>query len=221
MQIKRKFIYTELEYLDKDKVEKSDDYWGTYNEGDFRYARIGIKGCYGEDLMLQAYIKLLPAQFTPTISEMTRNEFYGDDQATDLVNLSGKLDVGKVNQDLFLANKYQKAEGKVNELDLYEPAKGNIEDAQEIFKINFSSSTTSTNIIQSKVKIDGAFSARAVQIHSTVDLTNNQKANFYNLPLGNLSVSENKLYLQVRGNYVTAPEGTIEIEVKESSEENE
>ena len=28
VQIKRKFIYTALKYLDKAKVEKSDDYWG-------------------------------------------------------------------------------------------------------------------------------------------------------------------------------------------------
>ena len=217
VQIKRKFIYTDLKYLDKAKVAKSDDYWGEYSADAFRYARIGIKGCYGEDIMLQSYIKLLPAQFTPTISEMTRKEFYGSGDKRNLVELEGKLDVSKVNKTLFLANDYKKA-SQIGGLDVYEPVEGNIDAAGEIFKINFSSSTTSTNIIQSKVNIGGAFQADAVNINSTVDLTNNQMANFYNLPLGSISGASGTLYLRVNGNYVSAPEGVgdngIEIQVK-------
>ena len=224
VQIKRKFIYTELKYLDKTKVEASDDYWGEYNDDDFRYARIGIKGCYGEDIMLQSYIKLFPAQFTPTISEITRGNFYGDGEENDLVKLDGKLDVDKVNKKLFLASEYKKSENQEGELDVYEPAQGNIDEAEDIFKINFSSSQESTNIVQSKVKIDGNFSARAVHIQSTVDLTNNQKANFYNLKLGNTAVSGGKFYLRINGDYVKAPEDAgengIEIEVKETNEGN-
>ena len=218
VQIKRKFIYTALKYLDKAKVEKSDDYWGAYSTGSFRYARIGIEGCYGEDIMLQSYIKLLPAQFTPTISEMTRGELYGDGSTggtDDLVNLTGTLDVSKVKEELFLANSYKKSASQIGGLDVYEPVKGDI-NKDEIFKINFSSSTTSTNIIQSKVKIDGAFTARAVNYQSTVDLTNNSLANFYNLSLGNINGASGTLYLRVNGTYVTAPagsEGGIEIKV--------
>ena len=219
VQIKRKFIYTDYKYLDKKKVEADQDYWGAYNTGESRYARIGIKGCYGENIMLQSYIKLLPAQFTPTISEMTRGNFYGDGDEQDLVKLDGKLDVTKVKRELFLANNYKKASKQEGGLDVYEPTQGDIEGAGEIFKINFSSSAGSTNIIQSKVKIDGTFSARAVYIHSTVDLTNNQMANFYNLTLGNTAASSNKFYLRINGTYVTPPteagkEG-IEIMVKE------
>lgn len=221
VQIKRKFIYTDYKYLDKKKVEADQDYWGAYSTGESRYARIGIKGCYGEDIMLQSYIKLLPAQFTPTISEMTRGELYGDGStggADDLVNLTGKLDVSKVKEELFLASGYKKASQGVGGLDVYEPVQGDIDAADEIFKINFSSSTTSTNIIQSKVKIDGAFTARAVNYQSTVDLTNNQMANFYNLSLGNINGASGTLYLRVNGNYVSAPEGVgdngIEIQVK-------
>lgn len=176
VQIKRKFIYTDLKYLDKAKVAESDDYWGPYSTGNFRYARIGIEGCYGENIMLQSYIKLLPAQFTPTISEITRGELYGDGSTggtDDLVNLTGNLDVSKVKKELFLADAYKKASQGVGGLDVYEPVVGEIDKVGEIFKINFSSSTTSTNIIQSKVKIDGAFTARAVNYQSTVDLTNN------------------------------------------------
>ena len=219
VQIKRKFIYTALKYLDKAKVEKSDDYWGAYSTGSFRYARIGIEGCYGEDIMLQSYIKLLPAQFTPTISEMTRGELYGDGSTggtDDLVNLTGNLDVSKVKKELFLADDYKKASQGVGGLDVYEPVVGEIDKVGEIFKINFSSSTTSTNIIQSKVKIDGAFTARAVNYQSTVDLTNNSLANFYNLSLGNINGASGTLYLRVNGTYVTAPagsEGGIEIKV--------
>ena len=217
VQIKRKFIYTDYKYLDKKKVEADKDYWGAYNADESRYARIGIKGCYGEDIMLQSYIKLLPAQFTPTISEMPRGNFYGDGDEQDLVKLEGKLDVSKVNKTLFLANEYKKA-SQVGGLDVYEPVQGNINAAGEIFKINFSRSTTSTNIIQSKVKIDGAFTASAVNYHSTVDLTNNQMANFYNLSLGSINGASGTLYLRVNGNYVSAPEGVgdngIEIQVK-------
>ena len=220
VQIKRKFIYTDLKYLDKTKVADSDDYWGEYSAGAFRYARIGIEGCYGEAIMLQSYIKLLPAQFTPTISEMTRSELYGDgstDGVDDLVNLTGTLDVSKVKKELFLASEYKKA-SKVGGLDVYEPVVGKIDEAGEIFKINFSSSTTSTNIIQSKVKIDGAFTARAVNYQSTVDLTNNSLANFYNLSLGNISGASGTLYLRVNGTYVTAPAGSENgIEIKVSS----
>ncbi len=217
VQIKRKFIYTDYKYLDKKKVEADKDYWGAYNADESRYARIGIKGCYGEDIMLQSYIKILPAQFTPTISEMTRGNFYGDGDEQDLVKLEGKLDVSKVNKTLFLANEYKKA-SQVGGLDVYEPVQGDINAAGEIFKINFSSSTTSTNIIQSKVNIGGAFTASAVNIYSTVDLTNNQMANFYNLPLGQVSGGSGTLYLRVYGAYVSAPEGVgkdgIEIQVK-------
>ena len=217
VQIKRKFIYTDYKYLDKKKVEADKDYWGAYNADESRYARIGIKGCYGEDIMLQSYIKLLPAQFTPTISEMTRGNFYGDGDEQDLVKLEGKLDVSKVNKTLFLANEYKKA-SQVGGLDVYEPVQGDINAAGEIFKINFSSSTTSTNIRQSKVNIGGAFTASAVNIYSTVDLTNNQMANFYNLPLGQVSGGSGTLYLRVYGAYVSAPEGVgkdgIEIQVK-------
>ena len=220
VQIKRKFIYTDLKYLDKTKVADSDDYWGEYSAGAFRYARIGIEGCYGEAIMLQSYIKLLPAQFTPTISEMTRSELYGDGSTggvDDLVNLTGTLDVSKVKKELFLASEYKKA-SKVGELDVYEPVVGKIDEAGEIFKINFSSSTTSTNIIQSKVTIDGAFTARAVNYQSTVDLTNNSLANFYNLSLGNISGASGTLYLRVNGTYVTAPAGSENgIEIKVSS----
>jgi len=218
VQIKRKFIYTDLKYLDKTKVADSNDYWGEYSAGAFRYARIGIEGCYGEAIMLQSYIKLLPTQFTPTISEMTRSELYGDGSTggvDDLVNLTGTLDVSKVKKELFLASEYKKA-SKVGGLDVYEPVVGKIDEAGEIFKINFSSSTTSTNIIQSKVTIDGAFTARAVNYQSTVDLTNNSLANFYNLSLGNISGASGTLYLRVNGTYVTAPagsEGGIEIKV--------
>ena len=221
VQIKRKFIYTDLKYLDKAKVAESDDYWGPYSTGNFRYARIGIEGCYGENIMLQSYIKLLPAQFTPTISEITRGELYGDGSTggtDDLVNLTGNLDVSKVKKELFLADAYKKASQGVGGLDVYEPVVGEIDKVGEIFKINFSSSTTSTNIIQSKVKIDGAFTARAVNYQSTVDLTNNQMANFYNLSLGNINGASGTLYLRVNGNYVSAPEGVgdngIEIQVK-------
>ena len=220
VQIKRKFIYTDLKYLDKTKVADSDDYWGEYSAGAFRYARIGIEGCYGEAIMLQSYIKLLPAQFTPTISEMTRSELYGDGGiggVDDLVNLTGTLDVSKVKKELFLASEYKKA-SKVGGLDVYEPVVGKIDEAGEIFKINFSSSTTSTNIIQSKVTIDGAFTARAVNYQSTVDLTNNSLANFYNLSLGNISGASGTLYLRVNGTYVTAPAGSENgIEIKVSS----
>ena len=220
VQIKRKFIYTDLKYLDKTKVADSDDYWGEYSAGAFRYARIGIEGCYGETIMLQSYIKLLPAQFTPTISEMTRSELYGDGSTggvDDLVNLTGTLDVSKVKKELFLASEYKKA-SKVGGLDVYEPVVGKIDEAGEIFKINFSSSTTSTNIIQSKVTIDGAFTARAVNYQSTVDLTNNSLANFYNLSLGNISGASGTLYLRVNGTYVTAPAGSENgIEIKVSS----
>lgn len=220
VQIKRKFIYTDLKYLDKTKVADSDDYWGEYSAGAFRYARIGIEGCYGEAIMLQSYIKLLPAQFTPTISEMTRSELYGDGSTggvDDLVNLTGTLDVSKVKKELFLASEYKKA-SKVGGLDVYEPVVGKIDEAGEIFKINFSSSTTSTNIIQSKVAIDGAFTARAVNYQSTVDLTNNSLANFYNLSLGNISGASGTLYLRVNGTYVTAPAGSENgIEIKVSS----
>ena len=220
VQIKRKFIYTDLKYLDKTKVADSDDYWGEYSAGAFRYARIGIEGCYGEAIMLQSYIKLLPAQFTPTISEMTRSELYGDGGiggVDDLVNLTGTLDVSKVKKELFLASEYKKA-SKVVGLDVYEPVVGKIDEAGEIFKINFSSSTTSTNIIQSKVTIDGAFTARAVNYQSTVDLTNNSLANFYNLSLGNISGASGTLYLRVNGTYVTAPAGSENgIEIKVSS----
>ena len=213
-----------ISIMDKAKVEASDDYWGEYNDDDFRYARIGIKGCYGEDIMLQSYIKLFPAQFTPTISEMTRGELYGDGDETDLVKLEGKLDVEKVNKALFLATNYKKADQQEGELDVYEPEEGDIDEAGEIFKINFSSSQESTNIVQSKVKIDGDFSARAVHIQSTVDLTNNQMANFYNLRLGNTAVSGGKFYLRINGDYVKAPEDAgengIEIEVKETNEGN-
>ena len=88
----------------------------------------------------------------------------------------------------------------------------------KMLKINFSSSTTSTNIIQSKVKIDGAFTARAVNYQSTVDLTNNSLANFYNLSLGNISGASGTLYLRVNGTYVTAPAGSENgIEIKVSS----
>lgn len=224
VQIKRKFIYTGLKYLDKAKIEASDDYWGEYNNGDFRYARLGIEGCYGEDIMLQSYIKLLPAQFTPTISEMTRGNFYGDGEENDLVKLDGKLDVEKVNKALFLATNYKKADKQERELDVYEPEEGDIDNAGEIFKINFSSSQESTNIVQSKVSIKGDFSARAVHIQSTVDLTNNQMANFYNLSLGNTAVSGGKFYLRINGAYVTAPEDVkdgIEIEVKDTNEGND
>ena len=225
VQIKRKFIYTELKYLDKTKVEASDDYWGEYNDDDFRYARIGIKECYGENIMLQSYIKLFPAQFTPTISEITRGNFYGDGEENDLVKLDGKLDVEKVNKKLFLATDYKKADQQEGGLDVYEPEEGNIDEAGEIFKINFSSSQESTNIVQSKVKIDGAFSARAVHIQSTVDLTNNQMANFYNLKLGNTAVSGGNFYLRINGDYVKAPEDAgengIEIKVKETNEGND
>lgn len=221
VQIKRKFIYTDLKYLDKAKVAESDDYWGPYSTGNFRYARIGIEGCYGENIMLQSYIKLLPAQFTPTISEITRGELYGDGSTggtDDLVNLTGNLDVSKVKKELFLADAYKKASQGVGGLDVYETVVGEIDKVGEIFKINFSSSTTSTNIIQSKVKIDGAFTARAVNYQSTVDLTNNQMANFYNLSLGNINGASGTLYLRVNGNYVSAPEGVgdngIEIQVK-------
>lgn len=221
VQIKRKFIYTDLKYLDKAKVAESDDYWGPYSTGNFRYARIGIEGCYGENIMLQSYIKFLPAQFTPTISEITRGELYGDGSTggtDDLVNLTGNLDVSKVKKELFLADAYKKASQGVGGLDVYEPVVGEIDKVGEIFKINFSSSTTSTNIIQSKVKIDGAFTARAVNYQSTVDLTNNQMANFYNLSLGNINGASGTLYLRVNGNYVSAPEGVgdngIEIQVK-------
>ena len=220
VQIKRKFIYTDLKYLDKTKVADSDDYWGEYSAGAFRYARIGIEGCYGEAIMLQSYIKLLPAQFTPTISEMTRSELYGDGSTggvDDLVNLTGTLDVSKVKKELFLASEYKKA-SKVGGLDVYEPVVGKIDEAGEIFKINFSSSTTSTNIIQSKVTIDGPFTARAVNYQSTVDLTNNSLANFYNLSLGNISGASGTLYLRVNGTYVTAPAGSENgIEIKVSS----
>lgn len=220
VQIKRKFIYTDLKYLDKTKVADSDDYWGEYSAGAFRYARIGIEGCYGEAIMLQSYIKLLPAQFTPTISEMTRSELYGDGSTggvDDLVNLTGTLDVSKVKKELFLASEYKKA-SKVGGLDVYEPVVGKIDEAGEIFKINFSSSTTSTNIIQSKVTIDGAFTARTVNYQSTVDLTNNSLANFYNLSLGNISGASGTLYLRVNGTYVTAPAGSENgIEIKVSS----
>lgn len=220
VQIKRKFIYTDLKYLDKTKVADSDDYWGEYSAGAFRYARIGIEECYGEAIMLQSYIKLLPAQFTPTISEMTRSELYGDGSTggvDDLVNLTGTLDVSKVKKELFLASEYKKA-SKVGGLDVYEPVVGKIDEAGEIFKINFSSSTTSTNIIQSKVTIDGAFTARAVNYQSTVDLTNNSLANFYNLSLGNISGASGTLYLRVNGTYVTAPAGSENgIEIKVSS----
>ena len=219
VQIKRKFIYTALKYLDKAKVTTSADYWGDYEKSKYRYARIGIEGCYGEDIMLQSYIKLLPAQFTPTISEMTRGELYGDGSTggtDDLVNLTGTLDVSKVKEELFLASAYKKSASQIGGLDVYEPEVGNINTAGEIFKINFSSSTTSTNIIQSKVTIDGAFTARAVHYQSTVDLTNNSMANFYNLSLGNISGASGTLYLRVNGTYVTAPagsEGGIEIKV--------
>ena len=97
---------------------------------------------------------------------MTRGELYGDGStggADDLVNLTGKLDVSKVKEELFLADAYKKASQGVGGLDVYEPVVGEIDKVGEIFKINFSSSTTSTNIIQSKVKIDGAFTARAVK----------------------------------------------------------
>ena len=220
VQIKRKFIYTDYKYLDKKKVEADKDYWGAYNADESRYARIGIEGCYGEAIMLQSYIKLLPAQFTPTISEMTRSELYGDGSTggvDDLVNLTGTLDVSKVKKELFLASEYKKA-SKVGGLDVYEPVVGKFDEAGEIFKINFSSSTTSTNIIQSKVTIDGAFTARAVNYQSTVDLTNNSLANFYNLSLGNISGASGTLYLRVNGTYVTAPAGSENgIEIKVSS----
>lgn len=218
VQIKRKFIYTDLKYLDKAKVEKSTDYWGDYGTSKYRYARIGIEGCYGEDIMLQSYIKLLPAQFTPTISEMTRGEFYGSGDKRNLVELEGNLDVSKVKEELFLADDYKKASQGVGGLDVYEPVKRNIDAAGDIFKINFSSSTTSTNIVQSKVNIGGTFQAESVNINSTVDLTNNQMANFYNLPLGSINGASGTLYLRVSGNYVSAPEGVgdngIEIQVK-------
>lgn len=217
VQIKRKFIYTELKYLDKAKVTSDKDYWGDFEGA--RYARIGVKGCYGEDIMLQSYIKLLPAQFTPTVSEMTRGNFYGDGEENDLVKLDGKLDVDKVKKELFLASNYKKADTQEGGLDVYEPVQGDIEKAGEIFKINFSSSAGSTNIVQSKVKIDGTFSARAVYVHSTVDLTNNQMANFYNLTLGNTATGNGMFYLRINGPYVKAPAGTgdtgVEILVKE------
>ena len=221
VQIKRKFIYTALKYLDKDKVAADADYWGDYSDGDYRYARIGIKGCYGDNLMLGAYIKLLPAQFTPTIVEMTRGEFFGSGGSQNLVSLTGKLDVENMEESLYLQTNYEKADQQEGGLDVYVPVQGNIDAEAEIFKISFASSDVSTNIITSKVKKDGTFVANNVGIHSTVDLTNNQMANFYNLKLGNTGTGSGKLYLRINGDYVTAPEGTgkdgIEIGLKDAA----
>ena len=224
VQIKRKFIYTGLKYLDKAKVEASDDYWGEYNNGDFRYARLGIKGCYGEDIMLQSYIKLLPAQFTPTINEMTRGEFFGEGETKDLVTLTGKLDVDQVKEELYLSDNYAKAKEKVGELDVYEPQKGTINDGDKIFKVFFTNSDVSTNIVSVEVTKNGNFTAKSTSIHSTVNLSNNSKANFYNLNLGNTRVSEGSLYLHIYGDYVKAPEDAkdgIEIKVKDTNEGND
>lgn len=221
VQIKRKFIYTALKYLDKDKVAADADYWGDYSDGDYRYARIGIKGCYGDNLMLGAYIKLLPAQFTPTIVEMTRGEFFGSGDSQNLVSLTGKLDVENMKESLYLQTNYEKADQQEGGLDVYVPVQGNIDAETEIFKISFASSDVSTNIITSKVKKDGTFVANNIGIHSTVDLTNNQMANFYNLKLGNTGTGSGKLYLRINGDYVTAPEGTgkdgIEIGLKDAA----
>ena len=108
VQIKRKFIYTNLEGLNKTSVEASDDYWGEYKTGGFRYASIGIKGCYGENLMLQGYIKILPAQFAPTIKTLNRtSDIIGGTGSSYIVALKGTLDVDNIGIIHFnLANIY-------------------------------------------------------------------------------------------------------------------
>ena len=88
----------------------------------------------------------------------------------------------------------------------------------------FTNSDVSTNIVSVEVTKNGNFTAKSTSIHSTVNLSNNSKANFYNLNLGNTRVSEGSLYLHIYGDYVKAPEDAkdgIEIKVKDTNEGND
>ena len=135
VQIKRKFIYTNLQGLDKTKVEESNDYWGEYATGGFRYASIGIKGCYGEDLMLQAYIKILPAQFAPTIKTLNRtSDIISGTGSSYIVALKGTLDVENINKDIYLAEKYVQS-GTEGTLPVYSPQKTDIPSDKGIYQL--------------------------------------------------------------------------------------
>ena len=181
VQIKRKFIYTNLQGLDKTKVEESNDYWGEYATGGFRYASIGIKGCYGEDLMLQAYIKILPAQFAPTIKTLNRtSDIISGTGSSYIVALKGTLDVENINKDIYLAEKYVQS-GTEGTLPVYSPQKTDIPSDKGIYQLRISWYTGGTNKTETAYAYhDGNFTTEDTNVTSKFILDGvSTESNFY------------------------------------------
>ena len=206
VQIKRKFIYTNWEGLNKTSVETSDDYWGEYNTGSFRYASIGIKGCYGENLMLQGYIKILPAQFAPTIKTLNRtSDIIGGTGSSYIVALKGTLDVDNINEDIYLDEKYVQS-GTEGSLPVYSPQKADIPSDKGVYQIRISWYTGGTNKTETAyVYRDGAFTTEDTNVTSKFILDGvSTESNFYEVSFGGLNLKEGKLYYYRSGQYVTS-----------------
>lgn len=206
VQIKRKFIYTNLEGLNKTSVETSDDYWGEYKTGGFRYASIGIKGCYGENLMLQGYIKILPAQFAPTIKTLNRtSDIICGTGSSYIVALKGTLDVDNINEDIYLDEKYVQS-GTEGSLPVYSPQKADIPSDKGVYQIRISWYTGGTNKTETAyVYRDGAFTTEDTNVTSKFILDGvSTESNFYEVNFGGLNLKEGKLYYYRSGQYVTS-----------------
>ena len=244
VQIRRGFVYTPMNGLDKNKVDqaandKNNGYynWGEYQKGTKYYSRLGVKGCYGEDLKLDGWIEMLPAQFAPTVKTMVRSEIYTSSSGSyQLIDVKGTFDVANINWDLCLNTKkpYVKSSSQVEGISVYEPVKVSAADLENTtpFVMKFTESTGSSSNISSMggTMTDPTFTADNVRINSQVfaDVqTSGQHAgilsgNFYEVPLGTISSSGGKVVLRWNGNYVTAGNET-DIEVSEdlSKDENE
>ena len=237
VQIRRGFVYTEMNGLDKSKVEGAQEdknkgyyYWGAYDSDKKYYSRLGVKSCYGEDLMLQGWVEMLPAQFAPTINTIERSEIYNSQfDNHQLIDVKGTFDIEHINWDLCLETNisYSKSNSQINNADVYVPEKVTKDDLGDAtpFLIKFTEATGSMSNISSAggTLETPTFTASNVRINSQVSAdvhTSGQhagvlSANFYEIPLGTISSSQGQVVLRLNGNYVTS--GT-EIEIKISEE---
>ena len=229
LQILRKFIYTAYEGLDKDKVEKDKFYWGEYTEGDFHYIKLGVEKCYGENPMLDSYIKMLPVQFVPTFAtkSLKRTSQFRDitgSTTVKKVDIKGSLDIEETEVGLLLEPSYKKETETIGSesVTVYAPKALEELPTGNLFAITCSwhiAETGQNNNGSGVANEKGEFTLVDIGTTSTITIKGNTikgsdgmttfdgKSNFYPLEIGNTSVSGNELYYNRHGgssnNYVT------------------
>ncbi len=147
--------------LDQEKVNNASDdknkgyfNWGEYDNSQKYYSRLGVKGCYGEDLMLQGWIEMLPAQFAPTIKTIERSEIYTSKiDSHQLIDVMGTFDIEPINWNLCLETNapYTLSDNNINGINIYEPKKVTENDLGDKtpFLIKFNEGTGSISNISS------------------------------------------------------------------------